>query len=113
MGKQIKVLAVGKRRSAPQKHVIEICYGNACKSKRAAKIHSAVEKTLETASAWARSAGNAQFCVWPASCLGLCKQAPTLLINAQPFTGLTPEKASKLVAGMAADSGTNEIPEAC
>jgi len=34
------------------------------------------------------------------ACIGLCDQAPAMLVNGTPHTRLTPEKARGIVAGL-------------
>ncbi len=34
------------------------------------------------------------------SCIGLCDQAPAMLVDDDPHTGLTPEEARRIVAGL-------------
>lgn len=43
------------------------------------------------------------------SCIGLCDQEPSALINDVPFTRLTPQKVKKIVAGMKANKPVHQL----
>jgi NADH-quinone oxidoreductase subunit E len=38
------------------------------------------------------------FTLLPAGCLGLCEQAPAMLVDGQPYGNLSPEKADEILA---------------
>ncbi|HQT42548.1 MAG TPA: NAD(P)H-dependent oxidoreductase subunit E [Halothiobacillus sp.] len=78
----------------PAWHTIHVCRAEACQSMGADRLAEHVERNL------ANSPPNV-FEVQPVYCLGLCANAPAIMINEQLHARVTPEKFDRLIGPLA------------
>ncbi|MGI6712094.1 MAG: NAD(P)H-dependent oxidoreductase subunit E [Bacillota bacterium] len=83
---------VGKR----GKNIIRICESAPCHIAGAAEVISALERKLGIKMGETTSDG--KFTLELAECVGQCQETPVITVNGKPFTGMTPEKVSEVLA---------------
>lgn len=79
------------------KYVIKICDGTACHVRKSIPILEKVRSELNLNEKKVTT-DDLMFTVETVSCLGACGLAPVLTINDEVHPGMTPEKASQLLA---------------
>lgn len=78
------------------RHVILLCDSVSCWVMGYATLHQHV--TARLAIDWGQTTSDGRFTLLPAACLGLCEQAPALMIDADVHGHLTPEKLDDVLA---------------
>lgn len=94
------------RRTAPGRHVLQLCQAEACQSMGADALREHAERRLGCRMG-ERGATSADGSVTlePVYCLGQCAAAPAMMVDDQPHARITPERFDELLAElMAADA---------
>jgi NADH:ubiquinone oxidoreductase subunit E len=82
--------------TTPQgKYVIRVCQTIVCDMKRKEDIVDAIYEVLRIKPGETTSDG--KFSFYYTNCLGLCHEGPSMLINNEPFSSLTPEKVKDIL----------------
>ncbi|MDI6816672.1 MAG: NADH-quinone oxidoreductase subunit NuoE [Actinomycetota bacterium] len=79
----------------PGENVIKVCRGTACDLAGAAKIAESIN--VETSAAEGETSYDRKFTIEKLACLGCCSAAPTLMINDELHSRLTPESVRKVL----------------
>ena len=83
-------------RTEPQgKYVIEICGSPSCVLNNGTRLQTFLEKELKLKIG--ETTKDKLFTLYKTSCLGLCNEAPAILINEKPYTKLTVNKLRDLL----------------
>lgn len=83
------------------KHVCKVCLGTACHVRGGPRILEALERELHIKAG--QTTPDGRFSLESVRCLGACALAPILVTNEEPHASMTPDKATKLIAQLAAD----------
>jgi len=80
------------------RNIIRICDTVTCGMKGFKDVVAAIEEELGVGVGETTPDGRVS--LETTSCLGLCDQAPAMLVNDTPYIRLTPEEARRIVAGL-------------
>ena len=83
------------------KHLIMLCQGTACHVNGSELISSAVTDELGITDGGTTEDG--LFSLKHVACLGCCSLSPVMMIDGKTYGRLTPDKAKKVLRGIAAD----------
>ncbi|MBN2457884.1 NAD(P)H-dependent oxidoreductase subunit E [Candidatus Woesearchaeota archaeon] len=78
------------------KHIIEICSSPSCILNNGKTIEENLEKELGIRAG--QTTEDNRFSLYKTSCLGLCDEAPAMLVDGRPFTRLDEEKIKNIIA---------------
>lgn len=78
------------------KNVIRVCKTACCKIAGADDIISILKKELKVEEL-GQITNDGKFSIEQCECIGMCDQAPAMLINEQPYGNLTAEKISEIL----------------
>ncbi|MDR0858344.1 MAG: NAD(P)H-dependent oxidoreductase subunit E [Oscillospiraceae bacterium] len=81
------------------KYVLRVCDGTACHVRKSVPILTRLRAELGV-SAEVPTTGDLLFTLETVSCLGACGLAPVLTVNDKVYPAMTPEAASRLLAGL-------------
>ena len=81
---------------AKGKYVIKVCDGTACHVRKSIPVLEELYKKLGL-SKTKKTTDDMMFTVETVSCLGACGLAPTMMVNEEVYTRMTPEKADELI----------------
>lgn len=94
-------------RTEPQgKYVIEICGSPSCVLNNGTKLQTFLEKDLKLKIG--ETTKDKIFTLYKTSCLGLCNEAPAILINEKPYTKLTVNKLRDILKQLRKESKTTK-----
>ncbi|MDP4267323.1 MAG: NAD(P)H-dependent oxidoreductase subunit E [Bacteroidota bacterium] len=79
-------------------NVIRICKTITCDMHGKNQIVKAIEDILKIKVG--ETTQNKKFSFLETNCLGWCHKGPVMLVNDEPYTELTPEKAKEIIGGM-------------
>jgi len=79
----------------PGENVVKVCRGTACDLAGAAKIAASV--SVETSAKEGKTSADGKFTVEQLACLGCCSAGPTLMVNDELYSRLTPESVRKVL----------------
>jgi formate dehydrogenase subunit gamma len=85
------------RTTPPAKHSVQVCRAEACQSMGGENLAEHVAQRIDE-----RAAGS--YDVHPVYCLGLCANAPALMIDEVLHARVTPEKFDRLINALGAHS---------
>ncbi len=80
------------------RHIVRLCSTISCVMSGSAEVLEAVRDDLGIREGETTSDG--RITLETTSCIGLCDQAPAMLVNDEPHTRLTPETARAIIAGL-------------
>ena len=81
-------------------YICQVCLGTACHVRGGPRILEALERELNIKAGNTTAEG--KFSLEAVRCVGACALGPILMINEEPHAHITPDKASKLIAQLAA-----------
>jgi len=81
-------------------YVIKVCLGTACHVRGGPRILEQLERDLSIKAG--QTTADGKFSVEAVRCVGACALAPILLVNEEPHGHMTFDKATKLIAQLAA-----------
>ena len=84
------------------KYLIMLCQGTACHVNGSELISAAIEDELGIKSGQTTSDG--LFTLEHVACLGCCSLSPVMMINGTTYGSLTPDKARRILRGLAKES---------
>lgn len=84
------------------KYLIMLCQGTACHVNGSELISAAVTDALGIEDGQTTEDG--LFSLKHVACLGCCSLSPVMMINGQTYGSLTPDKAKKVLRGLAAEA---------
>lgn len=87
--------------------MIKVCLGTACHVAGGARILSQLERDLGIKAGETTSDGKCS--LEAVRCVGACALSPLVLVDEEPHSKMTPDKASDLVAKMAGAEGEGEV----
>lgn len=85
------------RTTPPPRHSIQICRAEACQSMGGERLADHVEKKVS-------GCKSGEYDLQPVYCLGLCANAPALMIDETLHARVSPEKFDRLIAALGTDS---------
>jgi NADH-quinone oxidoreductase subunit E len=77
------------------KHIIEICGSPSCTLNKSREIEQFIEKELKVG--LGDTTEDKMFSIYKTSCIGLCDEAPAILIDGRPYTKLTVERVKDIL----------------
>ncbi len=77
------------------KYVIRICKTISCSMKGKHEVLSTIEDILKIR--LGETTADRKFSLLETNCIGWCHKAPAILINDEPYTELTPQKATEVL----------------
>jgi len=80
------------------KHIVRLCSTISCRMSGAPDILKAVSDELGIKPG--ETTPDGRITLETTSCIGLCDQSPAMLVNDTPYTGLTPDSARGIIAGL-------------
>ena len=78
------------------KYVIRLCRSISCSLAGAAKIAKALEKELKIS--FGETTKDNKFSLEYTNCMGMCDEGPSMLVNKDVYTKLTPQKVKTIIA---------------
>jgi len=81
-------------------YMCKVCLGTACHVRGGPRILEALERELGIKAGETTSDG--KFSLDAVRCLGACALGPVVVVNEEPHAYMTPDKATKLIAGLSA-----------
>jgi len=81
-------------------YICQVCLGTACHVRGGPRILEALERELNIKAG--NTTADGKFSLEAVRCVGACALGPILMINEEPHACITPDKASKLIAQLAA-----------
>lgn len=81
-------------------YICQVCLGTACHVRGGPRILEALERELNIKAG--NTTADGKFSLEAVRCVGACALGPILMINEEPHAYITPDKASKLIAQLAA-----------
>ena len=84
------------RDHAPGRHVIKVCRAEACQSRGAHAMGKALRQKLGIE--WHGTTADGEITVEPVFCLGLCSNAPAVLVDDEPVGNVRVETLDDLIA---------------
>lgn len=81
-------------------YVCRVCLGTACHVRGSPRILEALVRELDINPG--ETTPDGKFSLEAVRCLGACALAPVLMINEEPYGSMTPDKATRLIAELAA-----------
>lgn len=76
-------------------HIIEICGSPSCILNKSREIEEFIQKELNVE--LGETTKDKKFSVYKTSCIGLCDEAPAMLIDGNPYTKLTTERVKSIL----------------
>ncbi len=76
-------------------HIIEICGSPSCVLNKSREIEDFIEKELKVEIG--ETTKDKKFSVYKTSCIGLCNEAPAMLVDGKPYTKLTIPRVKELL----------------
>jgi NADH:ubiquinone oxidoreductase subunit F (NADH-binding)/NADH:ubiquinone oxidoreductase subunit E len=83
----------------PRQNVLRVCDGPVCWLRRASNQISMNSDQLSAVGEWVKKMPDTDWIVERTSCLGLCDQAPAVLVNDEQAGPVTPQEAAKVCEG--------------
>ena len=80
------------------RNIVRLCNTVSCEMKGAGEILRTLEGDLGIKAG--ETTPDKRVTLETTSCIGLCDEAPAMLVNDTPHTRLTPEKAREIIAGL-------------
>ena len=80
-------------------YVCKVCLGTACHVRGSPRILEALERELGIEAG--QTTPDGRFSLEAVRCLGACALAPLVVINEEPHSSMTPDKATRLIAKLA------------
>lgn len=80
------------------RYILRVCDTVSCVMKGQKEVLQALKDELGIEEG--ETTADGRFTLETTACIGLCDQAPAMLVNNEPHTLLTPEKARAIVAGL-------------
>jgi len=80
------------------RHVILVCDSVSCwlRGEESVMAHLVSRLGIQPG----QTTGDGLFTLLPAGCLGLCEQAPAMMVDGVPYGSLSPEKVDEILAGI-------------
>ena len=91
------------------KYLIMLCQGTACHVNGSELISSAITDELGIEDG--QTTDDGLFSLKHVACLGCCSLSPVMMINGQTYGRLTPDKAKKVLRGLAAEAAKEAAAE--
>ena len=79
----------------PGENVVKVCRGTACDLAGAERIEESI--AVETSAKEGKTSTDGKFTVEKLACLGCCSAAPTIMVNNELHSRLTPESVRKVL----------------
>ena len=76
-------------------HIIEVCGSPSCVLNKSREIEVFIQKELGVE--LGETTKDKKFSVYKSSCIGLCDEAPAILIDGKPYTKLTIERVKNIL----------------
>lgn len=90
------------RSRAPGRHIVQVCRAEACQAMQGEALVSHISQQLDTEIETTRADGAVT--LESVYCLGLCAQAPALMLDGHPHARMTPQRFDDLLEEMGASS---------
>ncbi len=87
-------------------YVCKVCLGTACHVLGGPRILESLERELGIKAGETTSDG--KFSLEAVRCLGACALGPVVVVNEEPHAHMTPDRAAKLIRGIAASEGETD-----
>ena len=91
------------------KYLIMLCQGTACHVNGSELISAAISDELGIENG--QTTADGLFSLEHVACLGCCSLSPVMMINGQTYGRLTPDKAKKVLRGLAAEAAKEAAAE--
>jgi formate dehydrogenase subunit gamma len=93
------------RREPPGRHVIYLCRAEACQSVGARELEAHVQRKLGCA--WHGASADGRYSLEPVYCLGNCATGPSVMIDRELHSRISPERFDALLGTLDAQDGAS------
>ncbi|HET6305881.1 MAG TPA: formate dehydrogenase subunit gamma [Rhodopila sp.] len=87
------------RRTAPGRHVLQVCRAEACQAVGGDAVGAHVRQALSVD--WHGTSADGGVTVEPVFCLGLCASGPAALLDGKPVGRLNPDRVDRMLETLA------------